>query len=540
MRRRTKWLIGIGIAAVAVTASTFIAGMLLVRRFEPDLRREALAYLSDRFDSDVTLGALHVRMTSKSPWRALFRKGRGMMAHVEGDDVSLRRRNSPSDLPPLITIGRFTFDVDLGTLLHGQKKIQAVSLDDMEINIPPKGERPKISASKAGGGGSPQPSSAVVFERVAIRNAQLAILSKHRDKPPLRFAIHKLQLQSAGIGTNMKYDAVLTNAKPPGEIRSAGFFGPWNRDEPGDTPLSGDYDFKHADLGVFSGIAGILHSTGNFSGTLDSINAKGEATVPDFRLKSSGNPVPLNTHFEVLVDGTNGDTYLKPVIARLGSTRFTTSGAVLKKEGKPARLVRLDVTMPRGNLQDLLRLAMKGSPFMEGGISLKTKIDIPAVAGDVSDKLRLEGQFLVSDGKFLRSTIQDQIDKLSRKGQGEPKNEEIDSVVSRMFGVFHLENQVMNLSTFSFAVPGAIVHLAGDYNLDQDVLDFHGNLKLQATVSQTMTGWRRWALKPVDPFFEKNGAGTFLKIVVNGTARKPHFGLDRGHKSEKTSIEALR
>src|SRR5262249_34418438 len=98
--------------------------------------------------------------------------------------------------------------------------------------------------------------------------------------------------------------------------------------EPGDSPLSGDYTFDHADLGVFSGIAGILRSKGRFEGELDSITARGEADVPDFRLKRSENRLPLHTQFEVLVDGTNGNTTLKPVIATLGSTRFTTSGAV--------------------------------------------------------------------------------------------------------------------------------------------------------------------------------------------------------------------
>ena len=75
------------------------------------------------------------------------------------------------------------------------------------------------------------------------------------------------------------------------------------------------------------GIAGILKSTGRFEGALDSITARGEAVVPDFRLKRAENPVPLRTKFEVLVDGTNGNTVLKPVIATLGSTHFTTSGA---------------------------------------------------------------------------------------------------------------------------------------------------------------------------------------------------------------------
>src|ERR1700681_4099751 len=102
----------------------------------------------------------------------------------------------------------------------------------------------------------------------------------------------------------MRYDATLKNAMPPGEIQSKGTFGPWAATEPGNTPLSGAYDFKDANLGVFDGIAGILHSTGQFGGSLDSISVQGQATVPNFSLKSAGNAVPLSTRFDVLVDGT--------------------------------------------------------------------------------------------------------------------------------------------------------------------------------------------------------------------------------------------
>jgi hypothetical protein len=82
-------------------------------------------------------------------------------------------------------------------------------------------------------------------------------------------------------------------------------------------------------------------------------------------------------------------------------------------------------------------------------------------------------------------------------------------------------------------VPGAAIDLAGSYDLRGDVLDFHGTLKLQAKVSQTMTGWKRIVLKPVDPFFAKNGAGTFLHIKVEGSSSDPNFGLDRGKKDQK-------
>ena len=81
-------------------------------------------------------------------------------------------------------------------------------------------------------------------------------------------------------------------------------------------------------------------------------------------------------------------------------------------------------------------------------------------------------------------------------------------------------------------MPGAAVQLAGDYDLDADRLDFHGALALRAKVSQTMTGWKRWVLRPVDPIFAKNGAGTFLHIKVEGSSQSPKFGLDRGGKKD--------
>ncbi len=304
-----------------------------------------------------------------------------------------------------------------------------------------------------------------------------------------------------------------------------GRFGPWDADEPGDTKLDGQYQFDHADLGVFNGIAGILHSTGSFQGTLAAIRAQGQAVVPDFRLRISGNPVPLQTKFDVLIDGTNGNTTLQPVHATLGRTNFTTNGAVVKHEGEQMRAISLHVNMPDGNLPDLLRLAMKGSPFMEGRVTLNTLIDIPPLTAKVKQKLVLDGTFNVRDGKFLRSTIQSQIDSFSRHARGQPKNEEIDSVVSDMRGSFRLENQMMTFHSLSFRVPGAGVALAGTYNLRDSDLDMKGHLRLEAKVSEMVTGWKSWVLKPIDPLFSKNGAGTYLNIVVEGDAHHPRFGV---------------
>ena len=524
---------------VAVVVGAIVtAALILARRVQPYIRDQAIQYLRERFNSDVELARLEVHVPPALPFHLLFHRGRGAVAQVEGADLALRLRGR-EDTPPILAIKHFTFEVDLGELLDTPKTVNRVTLDGLEIQIPPKGERPSLASQQ-----SPKDtrslnpgSHRVVIEEVLIRNARLMILPRDRTKVPLLFDIQDLRLQSAGKDVAMKYTAVLTNPKPPGEIHSTGIFGPWAADEPGDTPLKGDYLFENADLGIFNGIAGILHSTGKFEGTLSSITARGEASVPDFRLKRAGNPVPLTTRFEVLVDGTNGNTELKPVTATLGSSHFTTTGIVIKYHGDTRKTISLTASMPAANLRDVLLLAMKGSPFMSGTLRLNTKISIPPLEQSVQEKLLLDGSFAITNGKFLRSSIQKKIDALSRRGQGKTGNEEFDQAVNRMSGDFKMADQSIAFRSLAFAIPGAAVNIGGSVDMDAGTLDFHGALMLDAKISETQSGWKRWVLKPVDPFFSKRGAGTFLHIKIVGSTQDPQFGLDRGGTSPAEEAE---
>ena len=515
-------MLAIGVAASVTIAALIIAGHLLAIRFEPYIREQAIKYLEKRFDSDVQIATLRVRLPHISPLKLALQRGRGALARVEGEGIALRHRTASASRP-LFVMKSFAFEVDLGTLFDKSKTVRSVTVDGMEINIPPKAERPDFDE-----GADDSAQTGVLIEDVVITNSILTIIPKDKDKDPLEFDLHRVHLTSAGKNVAMKYDATLTNAKPPGEIQSKGVFGPWAAGEPGNTPLAGQYDFKDADLGVFDEIGGILHSTGMFEGNLDSITVHGEASVPNFHLKSAGNPVPLATRFDVLVDGTNGDTILRPVIGSIGRTRFTTSGGVVDNKATGHRSISLAVSMPAGNIRDVLRLAMKGDPFMDGILSLKAKIDIPPLGGKVKQKLLLDGNFEISQARFLQSKIQDQIDMFSRRGQGRPKDPQIVDISSGLAGSFKLENEVMTFRALSFAVPGAGVDLTGNYNLSRDEIDFHGTVRLQAKVSETFSGWKRWALKPIDPFFSKQGAGTLIRIQVTGSSKEPQFGRDRG------------
>jgi hypothetical protein len=372
----------------------------------------------------------------------------------------------------------------------------------------------------------------------------------------------------------MRFHAILINPRPTGNIDSTGDFGPFNEHSPGDTPVSGRYTFRNADLSTIKGIGGILSSDGSYQGQLNKIVVDGTTTTPDFRLDIAKRPVPLNTTFHAIVDGTNGDTYLQPVDAWLLHTHIIAQGQVVHVAGVQGRDIRLNITVDPGHIQDMLQLAVKSDqPLMNGQIQVHAKMDLPPGPASVIDKLQLQGSFDLTDTHFPSDKIQSKIDELSLRGQGKaqqandegnatknqakndaPANDQPQNgksatssqdqnqdqnqapvtadIASEMRGNFTFGESKINISALNFRVPGADIAMTGVYDIKGQTLDFTGSARLDAHVSQMVTGWKSWLLKPVDPFFAKNGAGTFVPIKVGGTTAHPAIGLDFKHKDK--------
>jgi hypothetical protein len=131
------------------------------------------------------------------------------------------------------------------------------------------------------------------------------------------------------------------------------------------------------------------------------------------------------------------------------------------------------------------------------------------------------------------------VDSLSLRSQGKPgeakEHTEADVPVD-LRGVFTLKDGLLSFSLLHFLIPGTHVDMTGTYGLDGQEFDFRGTARLDAKVSQMTTGWKSILLKPVDPFFNKNGAGTEVPIRITGTESEPHFGLDFGHKDEHDNV----
>jgi hypothetical protein len=194
----------------------------------------------------------------------------------------------------------------------------------------------------------------------------------------------------------------------------------------------------------------------------------------------------------------------------------------------------LNASSENARIEDLLRLGVNSDePLVTGSANLRTTIDIPEGPDDLLDRMKLTGQFGVGHAQFTSATVQGKVDTLSRKGQGKPKDMDISDVASDLRGNFRFANGVVTFSNLSFAVQGASLHLDGTYNLDSTAMDFHGDLLLQAKLSQTTTGAKSFFLKAADPFFKGKNGGTDLHIKITGTKDHPTFGLDKSGGGKK-------
>ena len=91
-RKRKRWLIGLAAIAVIVIVVLIVVGYILAGRFEPYIREQSIAYLQKRFDSVVEIQALHISVPNVSPLKVAINRGRGLIAHVEGQGISLRHK----------------------------------------------------------------------------------------------------------------------------------------------------------------------------------------------------------------------------------------------------------------------------------------------------------------------------------------------------------------------------------------------------------------------------------------------------------------
>ncbi|MFL6354721.1 MAG: hypothetical protein ACJ74Z_23115 [Bryobacteraceae bacterium] len=516
---QTSLRYGLTVLALLLIGGT-IPTYFYVKGLGPRVRTRVIEALEERFDADIDIKSVHLSLFPHP--------------NIVGEGVRIRHK-SWNDPHPELYIRRFSASSDFSTLAGRTNNIELVRLEGLKIHVPARGR----STRQQGIGDQPEIASAepghdntrfrFLIETIIADGTQLEIEPGIKGKLPLSFDIQKLTLHSVGPGQPMAFKTTLRNVKPPASIDSTGEFGPWQRDDPRSTPVSGNYTFQNADLSAFKGITGTLSSDGSYHGVLQHIEVDGTTDTPKFALKRGGEAVHVITNFHSIVNGRDGDTILDPVDARFGRSEFIFKGSVVHEPGAQGKTVSLDATTKRGRIEDILGLLIKTkTPLLTGAVNFKTRLVIPPRREDVLDTLKLDGQFGIASAEFRERKLTERLQTLSEQAQGITKNEQKElpeTVASNFRGLFKLSGGIASFSRLSFTVPGAIVNLTGTYSLHSGLIKMQGTCRMKATLSQTQSGLKHCLLKPFDPFFRKQGAGFMLPIKITGTKDQPQFAV---------------
>ncbi len=504
-RRLVLWILAAGVAVVLVLAgATF--WMLRPAWLAPRLT----SMLQARLNLETTVDSVQVTM-----WPRPRISGSGLRMRIPGR----------ADLPPFIDIDHFW--VDAGPLTLWRQRVGTVHLDGLKVAVPPSEVRSSLP-----GAGPPSPAgtspSKVMVEHLVSHDAVLQFVPRRADRQPLTFRIHELKIDALAFDRPMPFYTKLTNPVPLGLVETRGTFGPWHRDSPGETPVAGEYTLTNADLSTINGIGGILNSSGKYEGRLTRVNAVGESETKDFSLDLGGKPVPLQTRFHTIVDGTDGSTRLERVDAKLRNTSFSTWGNIDNLSGPGRHAVNLEFDIKQGRIEDLLALSINADPLLTGNVSLQGKLSLPPGKTPVRKRLDISGRFNLARGMFTDIKVQEKLRELSRRSQGKGEDEDPGRVLTSMTGHFTLRSGALSLPDLAFQVPGASVNLVGRYQIDGEIIDFSGTLRMQATVSKAVGGFKSIFLKPFDRLFREKGAGAVVPIKITGTRKEPKMGIEMG------------
>ena len=589
-RRLRRWVLRVIWIAIACVVAFLAVMAWVAHNAEPILRQRVIANLEQRFQSHVELDELHI-----SVFKGLQVSGAGLRIDQPGgqDTASVAPGSGKSgsaqepgdtfnariNAAPLISVRSFSFRTGVRQLMEPAMRIDSVRVDGLRLRIPPKEHQPEEPAEETGAPKkkhnlmarlhipSKAPDAAasqwkMVVDKIVCNDVILTIATDKPGKQPLIFPIRDITFHNVGRGEAMPFEAHLINAKPIGEIASSGHFGPWVAEEPRQSHIDGKYSFTDADLGPIKGVAGILSSSGDYSGVLGRIDVTGSTDTPDFSLDSAQHKIPLHTDFNATVDGTTGDTILNSVRATLRHTVLEVQGSVIRANvatdltrartlvGQPmdeaneslaqaareqeatGHIILIAVQSSHARIEDLLTLGVRTMPpLMDGAMTLRAHLTIPPGKVSVAQKMQVEGTFTIRDASFSNPQWQETMNKLSARASGDAekaKRGDVETVRPSMGGDFSLASAVLDISKLHFEMPGAAIDVAGKYSLDGNRFDFAGTASTTATASQMLTGWKSLLAKPFDKLLEKNGAGVEVPITISGTRSAPKFGVDRG------------
>ena len=481
----------IAVITASVLFSALVAGAATLHHFWPFTESSVRSRLAESVSANVKFGSFHEKY---------FPPG------CVVENVTFQRGSAG---PTLITIRRLTITSNLGSLLG--HRISLMRAEGMHVAL-----------AHSDFSGNSASSQQTTVNKLVADDAVLEV-RRNGSAQPLLFVFHKFRMENLGGAGATKFAAVFDNPMPAGLIQTTGQFGPWNSSDPGATAVSGTYSLLNADLSVFHSVAGLISSDGNFKGTFKQMEVEGSTTTPEFEVAYTQHKLSLQTRFRAAVDAINGETILHDVKAKFGHDEIDARGTIGRRpDGKRAAIIDLNCT--RGRIEDTFYpfIHAPKSP-LTGNVVFQIHVVIPSGQERFLKRLELKSDFRIQDVRFTNLQTESRIQKVSQPPDQKRPDE---TVLAELNGHVTVTNGIAHFAELSARDGHASAHLRGEYSLVDERVNMHGDLKTEASLSNTTSGIKAVFAKALEPLFKKGPHQKVVPVKISGTFHHPSFGLD--------------
>ncbi len=433
-----------------------------------------------------------------------------------------------SSMSPVATVHRLVITARYSDLFLLRKRVDSISVLGLRMVLPntPFHSREENTSTH-------QPPRFSEIGQIKLEDSVIEFPASGSADDSFRVTAKRLTFDHVNSNKASPFHAELSVNEPQGTIQSSGQLGPWDWSNARQTPLSGSFSFKEADLSTVGDLQGRFTAQGKFSGLLGRVACHGTVDLPQFGTSSGKHILPLSTAFDVTVNGMNGDTTLDRAESRLDRTVVQSQGTIEGDRQHPGKVARLHFSVQDGQVDDLLLLFTKSpQPSMTGAISLQADAELPPGPPGFLQKLRLQGDFGMSGSRFTKARTQAPINHLSESAEGMDKREQQEiarTVLSNVKGHISTQNGIATLSHICFTVPGADAQMSGTYNLLDKTVHLSGTLRTTGKLSDSTSGIKAGLLTIISPFLKKHSVTT-VPFTITGAVHHPAFALDLARK----------
>ncbi|HTV82569.1 MAG TPA: AsmA-like C-terminal region-containing protein [Acidobacteriaceae bacterium] len=523
------WLAG-GLVALAA------AGVVLVFVFWPYRYRKVHPLLEQEFQSQVEV---------RRCYRTYFPHP-GFVA----DGVTFWRRGHTGEVP-FATVDHLHMVGTWTGLLFTPHTLYQIWLRGVRVQIVLKGEgTPAAKSTHVRGGSTEQSGEAEMRARTDAGAAKMESSpgTKKRNRPeadklhietivaygatldflrhgqaPLHFVFGTLQIHNVQSGEPLTFFARARLPMLNAVVEANGKLGPLRPGHYAEMPTEGAYSLADMDLRRVSKLHGSASASGRYSGSVEQIAVQGKLAIPNLQA-GTGHVERLDAAYSATVKALQRELDIESAEVRMAGSTVMANGRVA---GDP-RLARVNFTTQDGDLERLLEVVEEGTPSVAGKVSFVAQAEFGNGPAPFLKRLRLQGRVVVKDVTFVQSRLQKTVDAFSARARKQ-KNKDVVEVNVAASGETTFREGTAYLRDVRVTLPGATARLEGTFNLLNTRVNLTGKVGMQQTLSKDMTGWKRWLLAPLNPFFRQGKAGAVVPVAVTGTAGNPKIGQNLLH-----------